>query len=612
MNFNALLRPTLLITMIGTASAQGFNNQWVSFTEDPSRLDVAAPISSPQIEVDFAWGDLDQDGWTDLVVVRKEPFSTAGKRTNVLLMNVNGVLTDRTGLFASTSDVPLDQGFLTPTNDRDVVIVDVDQDGWLDLVTSTTISLGDPKHVGHPRVYRNLGNDGMGNWLGFIHEDARIPQLLSFVTGAPVNPNFCNVAAGDLTGDGYPDLYFVDYDSSVTGSFCEDPLDDMNDRLLVNDGTGHFTDESQARVSADMLESDFATHTEIADLNLDGAADVVKDNALLNYNIRGIYNNPSNEGFFAINDSIHTNDNPYDFDLGDLNKDGRTDITVATDAADRYRYNLGNDALSRVIWGPAMVFDFLAGADDGFAANNLIADLDNDGWKDVIITDVDVDVGGCDRRAHIYHNPGGNPGDQISLIEERESAARGWVGVKGVFADDLTGTHDVAVFDVDGDGAVDMVIGRCTDTFVWISNAPDAHMTGYCEGAPNSGGVGGGGAILDGTGSSSIARNDLALEVSGAPPNKFGIFFYGVNAVQVPFGDGFRCVGGMIFRANPLVSTDGVGFVRKQIDYSIPPNPAGQISAGSTWRFQLWFRDPPGPGGTGFNLSSAVAVSFTP
>ena len=173
----------------------------------------------------------------------------------------------------------------------------------------------------------------------------------------------------------------------------------MNDRLLLNDGTGNFVDVSQARMAADMLESDFGTHADIADLNLDGTEDIVKDNALLNYRIRAAYNDPDNEGFFDIYDNVETTANPYDFDLGDLNKDRRPDIVVSSDAEDRYRYNLGVGPLGRVVWGPMKLFGFVGGADDGFAGNNLIADLNNDGWKDVIVTDVDVDVIGCDRRA---------------------------------------------------------------------------------------------------------------------------------------------------------------------------------------------------------------------
>ena len=161
-------------------------------------LSVAGPVSSEDLEVDFAWGDLDQDGRVDLVVVRKEPFSALGKRTNLLLRNEGGVLTDRTAELAASSDVPGDRGFLTPTADRDVTLADVDLDGWLDVITAVDVSLGDPKHLGHPRVYRNRGAGTEAAWLGLLHEDARIPQLLVHDGGLPVNPLLLSVAAGDV------------------------------------------------------------------------------------------------------------------------------------------------------------------------------------------------------------------------------------------------------------------------------------------------------------------------------------------------------------------------------------------------------------------------------
>jgi hypothetical protein len=36
----------------------------------------------------------------------------------------------------------------------------------------------------------------------------------------------------------------------------------------------------------------------------------------------------------------------------------------------------------------------------------------------------------------------------------------------------LTGTFDVAIFDIDGDGWNDLVIGRCTGTQVWRNTTP--------------------------------------------------------------------------------------------------------------------------------------------
>ena len=43
----------------------------------------------------------------------------------------------------------------------------------------------------------------------------------------------------------------------------------------------------------------------------------------------------------------------------------------------------------------------------------------------------------------------------------------------------------------------------------------------------------------------------------------------------------------------------------------MPPSPATQITAGSTWNFQNWFRDP-AAGGAFFNLSDGLEITFTP
>ena len=103
-------------------------------------------------------------------------------------MNEGGVLVDRTDEFATASDIPGDNGFNTPTNDRDIVLVDVDGDGWLDMVTATTLTDNQAKHLSHPRVYMNLRDDppDSGNWLGFEYQDARIPQM-----HLTAGPRFC-------------------------------------------------------------------------------------------------------------------------------------------------------------------------------------------------------------------------------------------------------------------------------------------------------------------------------------------------------------------------------------------------------------------------------------
>ncbi|HEX5012222.1 MAG TPA: VCBS repeat-containing protein [Planctomycetota bacterium] len=447
--------------------------QWVTYTKQPSKLTVApSAISDSDTQAQFRTGDLNQDGWDDLVVMRKQQASQIGKRTAMLLINVNGVLTDKTAQYATATDVPGDNGFLTPCNNRESSIVDVDNDGWLDVVTSTAISDGDPKVLSHPRVYMNLGDDAGGNWLGLKFEEARIPQLKT-VGGLSVAPRFCGMGAADLTGDGFADLYYVDYDSTETGIF-EQSSWDLNDRCLVNDGNGFFSDQSASMFTTNQLLSAFGADAQIIDLNGDGANDVVKDTTLSNPTAtRALYNNPAAVGnFTAMGVSDFGSNAPYGMDVGSLNNDGIPDVAIADDGNDKFRLGASYDLLNKIVWGPLKNYSFVTGSDDGFGHNVHLRDLDGNGWNDVLITDVDGDLVGCSRRMHIYHNTGSVPGDMnIVLKEESQQASggtgAGWHGAVGFSAADLKGSYDMGFGDFDKDGDLDFVFATCSGTNYW-------------------------------------------------------------------------------------------------------------------------------------------------
>jgi FG-GAP-like repeat len=447
--------------------------QWVTFQDQTStRLVSAAALGSGDTqEKDYSWADFDQDGDTDLVVMRKQPFTSPGKFPNVLFMNENGVLTDRTAALASASTVAGSQGMLDATNDRDSVVVDVNSDGWLDLVTCTTLSAGDPQYIRVPRVYINRGDDVAGNWLGFLYDDAL--RINDMQPGASWNGEhrFCSVSAGDVDGDGDKDLYFADYQQGGTRSV------DVNDRLLLNNGSGYFTDVSAARMTTVMLESSFGMATAMVDMNLDGKLDILKDDALnAPQGISISYNDGPSPGFFGTYQMAY-NFTPYHFSVGDLNNDTLPDMIVSDDGQDQYILHTG------VVGGlatftAALPFTYSGGgADDGFAGNNYIIDLNNDGWNDAITCDVDVDIAGCGRRMHIYRNLGNAP--NVTLREELVGGA-----VAGIPTGSLIGTFDAAVFDINGDGWKDMVIGRCTGTQVWINQPPTGISFTYTGGLP--------------------------------------------------------------------------------------------------------------------------------
>lgn len=129
----------------------------------------------------------------------------------------------------------------------------------------------------------------------------------------------------------------------------------------------------------------------------------------------------------------------------------------------------------------------------------------------------------------------------------------------------------------------------------------------YCAASPNSVGPG---AVIANVGTPSVSTNQLVLEVSGLPALQNGIFFYGVNSVKMPFGNGVLCVGAPQFRL-PVVATTLSGDAAYPLDIGSPPSPSGQIVPGATWSFQFWYRDP-AAGGAFFNLSNGVRLFFCP
>jgi len=138
----------------------------------------------------------------------------------------------------------------------------------------------------------------------------------------------------------------------------------------------------------------------------------------------------------------------------------------------------------------------------------------------------------------------------------------------------------------------------------------DPTYTSYCTSAPNSMGAG---AVIGASGSTSVSGNDFTLDVTAAAASQVGLFYYGPNQIEIPFGNGYRCVGGGAFRLGPPLSTDPAGFATRWLDFTQPPanGGPGAILAGSHWNFQFWYRDP-AAGGASFNLSDGLSVDFLP
>lgn len=132
--------------------------------------------------------------------------------------------------------------------------------------------------------------------------------------------------------------------------------------------------------------------------------------------------------------------------------------------------------------------------------------------------------------------------------------------------------------------------------------------TSYCTFTPNSAGPG---ATLYAEGSPSLSSNDLVLRAEGAPPGMVGRFLFGTQTGLNALGDGFLCLAGMPL-GFPVTTISSEGLASTSVDNTALPNGAGPFTAGTTWRFQLIYRDTAPAQGSGFNFSEGLEITFAP
>lgn len=136
---------------------------------------------------------------------------------------------------------------------------------------------------------------------------------------------------------------------------------------------------------------------------------------------------------------------------------------------------------------------------------------------------------------------------------------------------------------------------------------PCGNTGGPGEGCANSTGVG---AKLAGVSTNSVSDGAFALFTSGLPAGP-GLYFQADNKPNsgdgVPFGDGLRCAGGNVIRLEVRLSTQGISRT------TVPIATIGEVSAGDTKHYQLWYRDTNNsPCGSDFNLSNGYEVLWMP
>jgi enediyne biosynthesis protein E4 len=285
--------------------------------------------------------DINNDGYLDIYVsVSGLQGSTGKDRANLLFIN-NG---DGTFTEAAARYGIADTGYTTQA-----VFFDYNGDGYLDLFllnnsprdfargAADTHPLGvrtnDPESWN--KLYRNNGDGTFTD----VSREAGIKQQLGYGLG---------VVVADVNGDGWPDIY-------ISNDVAP------NDVLYINNGNGTFTDKSATWLK----HTSFAgMGVDIADFNNDGRPDILQVDmmpATLSARKRM-------SGFVTYESQLELRSRGFrdDYDVNAL------------------QLNNGVTAHGDVVFSDIARFAGVAHTDWSWSA--LFADLDNDGYKDIVIT----------------------------------------------------------------------------------------------------------------------------------------------------------------------------------------------------------------------------------
>jgi hypothetical protein len=261
---------------------QGYhlNDGKAGFTEVTSRLPGRATSNT------VVTADIDGDGDADLV--------TANAGPDFVWIN------DGSGHFADESAARLPQH---SDVSQDIAVGDADGDGDPDLA------------FGNEEQNRLYLNDGTARFT-----EAALPRRTT-----PEETR--DVDFGDVDGDGDLDLYFAN-----VRIFNADR--DQQDRLLLNDGTGSFTDVSGTHLAPD---DELTTAVAFIDFDRDGDLDLIRGRMgdlraeRSDYPLLAFVNDGTGH-FTSVVDVLPSSAgaNAFDIEAADFNADGRLDLFVAS------------------------------------------------------------------------------------------------------------------------------------------------------------------------------------------------------------------------------------------------------------------------------------------
>lgn len=397
--------------------------------------------------------DVNDDGFLDIYVSVSGPaWSKQEDRANLLFINNR----DRTFTEAAAKFGVADTGFTTQA-----VFLDYDKDGCLDLfllnnspqdfargVSSNPLGLKGETPGSYNELYRNACSGGKAGTFINASREAGILRDAGYGLGAVVS---------DLNDDGWPDIY-VSNDGTP------------NDVVYVNNGNGTFTNKAARWLKH---SSTAGMGVDIADFNNDGRPDILQVDMLP----RDLARRKRMSGFTTHASLLESRSQGF-----------RDDYTVNSLQLSNGVTKEGDVIFSQI--------SRLAGVEDtDWSWSALFADFDNDGFKDIFISngypkavnDLDYQTtmfsinrrtDAASRRARLellkhlpsyseYNYVFRNAGDLTFSDKTRE-----WGFEKAGFS------YGAAYADLDNDGTLDLVVNNIdSPAYIYKNVAPvdDTH-----------------------------------------------------------------------------------------------------------------------------------------
>tara|TARA_R110001592_G_scaffold363281_1_gene683122 strand:- start:67657 stop:71004 length:3348 start_codon:yes stop_codon:yes gene_type:complete len=390
-------------------------------------------------------GDANQDGWLDIYV------SVSGKwETTKNLLYINDANEEGVPTFTESAEA---YGLADEGNSTQAVFLDYDMDGDMDLyvinypiVSSRTnilefLSYRDlaPYHRSD-RLYRNEGNQKFTD--------------VTMAAGLAKYGLSLGVSVADFNQDNWPDIY-------VSNDFS------TPDYFLINNKDGTFTDEN---LNLTNHTSYFGMGLDVSDFNNDGLLDIYQVDMMPKSYRRAKENMDSMdpERFYNIVD----NDMHHQYSINTL------------------QMNLGNNPSGLPFFADIAKFTGLSATDWSWAS--LFADFDNDGWKDVYVTNgVRRDINNSDyfRGDEVKNFDSENalkltleiPSEKIDNFAFKNNGNLTFTDVSKAWGINFNGfSNGVAYADLDNDGDLDLVVNNLDEESALYENtASDQNLNNY-------------------------------------------------------------------------------------------------------------------------------------